>query len=598
MRKSLLTLFFCFVLSFSFGQSEVTIKGVILAVEDDKVYLDLNENNISIGDRLQVIEDRGFFTHPVTGEQIAREPEVVAYIQITDVMSNYSIGTISPRSAISKLAEGMEAFLLEGEARDSREFRKSIAVQPMNVSSARGGYLGFYIADLLTEELFNIDKFRVIDRQTLGLQMDEIAMTSQGVIDEREAIQLGRTRGVNYFITGTVYEPDVVETGTGVPVKGIMQAAEAISGQRLGSEFASDVRVSQLRAIVHITLRVVDVETGEIIFIASEMQQAQGRSQINLEQGALGGLQLQGGATSFLNTITGQATKAALVNLAGYIDDYFEGKIDVRNFRGNVIDIGSIGSRSERVEMNNANMNLINKSASDWLGRQTIMVTLDKGAKTGFRNNFSYPVYMEIYEESAITGEANPIGVRRVGRVKINLLEKNSSRGLLTLRKDTEKDYENLIANSYIEYINFRRLSFNFLLGGGSSQIFDPVEGPRVEIEYLFNPNISAGAVYYIDSRSLSFRPRLGSTREDLRELSLALYLAPNIRFNKTFNFSTKIGGVFYEFLYQEEATASSYGFMFEPSIRIFAANWLSLNINIPISPYFGLGYGLGFHIL
>lgn len=412
-------------------------KGIIIAIEDGKVYLDLNESNTTVGSKYQVIKERGFFTHPVTGEEISRDPEIVAYIEIIDVKPSYSVGSASPRGALSNLEKGMEVFLLEGTQRESREFRKSIAVQPMNVSSARGGYLGFYIADLLTEELFNVDKFRVIDRQTLGLQMDEIAITSQGIIDERDAVRIGKTRGVDYLITGTVYEPDVVETSTGVPIKGILGAAEAISGQRLGADLVSDVRVSQLRAIVNITLRVVDVQTGEILFIASEMQQAQGRGQVDLEQGALGGLQLQGGATSFMNTITGQATKTALVNLANYIDRYFEGDINERNFKGNVIDIGQTGTRSERrVNRRDARNALIISSvvaSPDIFGRKTYTVTINKGKKDRYRRYRAYSVFEPRYKRSKITDEKELDSYEQIGFVKISILEKNISKGVLTL---------------------------------------------------------------------------------------------------------------------------------------------------------------------
>ena len=577
MKLILLTLSLCFVFSFSFGQTEVIIKGVILAVEDDKVYLDLNESNITIGDRLQVIEDRGFFTHPVTGEQIAREPEIVAYIQITDVMSNYSIGTISPRGAISKLADGMEAFLLEGEARDSREFRKSIAVQPLNVSSARGGYLGFYIADLLTEELFNIDKFRVIDRQTLGLQMDEIALTTQGVIDEREAIQLGRTRGVNYFITGTVYEPDVVETGTGVPVKGIMQAAEAISGQRLGSELVSDVRVSQLRAIVNITLRVVDVETGEIIFIASEMQQAQGRSQINLEQGALGGLQLQGGATSFLNTITGQATKAALVNLAGYINDYFEGKIDVRNFRGNIIEIGKVGTRSERREERNASITHAEiLKLSGPFDRGEYKVRIDKGKETNYRKNFPYNVYEPVYEESKITGETIITGRRKIGSLRIEHIEDNLSQGNLKLVEGVRKTENYQFQEAEVEFYRLRPLSVTPIFFSKKVQGWGP-------ISYRFNSIFAIGTRY----KFVYFQ---GGWAE-----LLDVYGSIHYRLSKNFESFANIG--FSVGAYTTAESANYAPIIFDLGARFYLTNWMAIDLLVPAYPVFSIGGGLSFHM-
>jgi len=432
-------------------------RGIILAVEDGKVFLDLNESNVTNGSRYQVVKENGYFTHPVSGEKILREPEIIAYIEIIEVKSNYSVGSISPRSAISSLEKGMEIILLEGAKSETREFRKSIAVQPLNVSSARGGYLGFYIADLLTEELFNIDKFKVIDRQTLGLQMDEIALTNQGVIDEKDAIQIGKTRGVDYFITGTVYEPDVVETSTGVPIKGILSAAEAISGQKLGADYVSDVRVSQLRAIVNMTLRIVDVQTGEILFIASEMQQASGKSQINLEQGALGGLQLQGGATSFLNTITGQATRAALLNLTKYIDDYFEGKIQVRNFKGNVIEIAKIGTKEENEKEKIGKIIEVSlESQSNNFQRQKFEVVINKGKKNGYNNSSVYYLFEPNYEESQISGEKKQKGYVRIGEIELIILEDEISKGILEIYDKYQKPDDYKFQESLVS-IKFRK---------------------------------------------------------------------------------------------------------------------------------------------
>ena len=444
-RWFLLLAFFCGFSGNLIGQqTPAVLQGVILSVEGEKVFLDLNQDQVKIGDRLQVVKPGGFFTHPVTGERIPRADEVIAFIEISNVWANYSEGRVSPRGAINNLEAGMSVSIMkESQQRETREFRKSIAVQPMNVSSARGGYLGFYIADLLTEELFNVDKFKVIDRQTLGLQMDEIALTSMGVIDEREALTLGRTKGVDYFITGTVYEPDVIETSTGIPIKGIVTAAEVLSGQRLGSGLVSDVRVSQLRAIVNISLRVVDVETGEILFIASEMQQAVGRSQVDLEQGALGGMQLQGGATSFLNTITGQATRAALVNLAGYIDNYFEGKMDVRNFRGNVIDIAKVGTREERRNQKFEEMRASIISLEPLTKRKKVTrfeIIVDKGISSGYDTKRYYNVYEPTLERSKITGEMDQEGIKKIGTVYFSIIEENTAKGILELRRRERRD--------------------------------------------------------------------------------------------------------------------------------------------------------------
>lgn len=581
MKTLLLSLSLCFIFSFSYGQTTHTEKGIILSIEDDKVYLDLNISNVSVGTKLQVIEDRGFFTHPVTGEKIAREPEIIAYIQILEVKSNYSVGSVSPRGSISKLSAGMEAYFLDEGAEEKREFRKSIAVQPMNVSSARGGYLGFYIADLLTEELFNIDKFTVIDRQTLGMQMDEIALTSRGVIDERETIQLGRTRGVDYFITGTVYEPDVVETGTGIPVKGIIQAAETISGHRLGSELVSDVNFSQLRAIVNITLRVVDVQTGEILFIASEMQEATGRSQITLEQGALGGLQLQGGATSFLNTITGQATKKALVNLADYIDSYFEGEIDVRNFRGNFIDISREGSRNQRRIKDNANIvyaEVMDYNNSD---QQTFIVNINKGSSAGYLLNHSYPVYETIYEQSKINNETIETGKRRFGKVKIIHLENDNSQGQLLLKKGIKKPIDYDFRNTEVKFVRNRRLIIEPLYISG--------------IDYY--PNFSIGGNVLSASYRITNSFQIGINFSSIVEIGqfVGLTTAYNYQINKTFEFYTMVGLL--KYLYEDEYDHNLPPIIFRPGMQMYMTHWLSFNLRLTVLPSPAIGGGFNIHL-
>jgi curli biogenesis system outer membrane secretion channel CsgG len=592
-----------FLTSFLIGNSQglPVEKAVILAVEDDKVYLDLNENNASVGDRLQVIQDRGFFTHPVTGEQIQREPDIVAYIQITEVRSNYSIGSVSPRNAVSNLSVGMEAFMLEGKQRETREFRKSIAVQPMNVSSARGGYLGFYIADLLTEELFNIDKFKVIDRQTLGLQIDEIAMASQGIIDEREAIQLGRTRGVDYFITGTVYEPDVIDIGTGIPIKGILQTAEALSGQRLGSQYASDVRISQLRAIVNITLRVVDVQTGEILFIASEMQQSTGRSQIDLEQGALGGMQLQGGATSFLNTITGQATRAALVNLAGYINNYFEGKIDARNFKGNIIEVGRVGTRSDRVEGLNAQVILSTPiKERDAMGRQQFTINIDRGKSKGYKRGYTYPVIETFFQESNITGNMVSTGKKKIGNVKLSNVENDHSQGILKLKEGIRRPENSVFEHAQVNFLKYRPFSI-------SGSFF--INKNDISLGYRFDPNFGAGV-----KGGFGFKNKVHNDEFD-RYSYVGVFGIGQIRLNRIFETYSNVGFVlhseytelrtryvYYEwwdyYEWERNYTHSKvFPLIIDLGFRMYLVNWLSFDTQASILPVESIKVGFSMHL-
>lgn len=196
--------------------------GYILDIRDNKIYLDLKSPEVAVGDKLQVIKEGGYFTHPVTGEKIKEDDETVALLEIIEARTNYSIATAYPEETISKLQKGTKVFLMAKEEQSNNfqagAFKKSIAVQPLTVLNIQG-YLGIYIGDVLTEQLLKDDSFRVLDRQSLGIQTDQMVLSSGGVLSESELLQYSSRKGADYYITGTMYEPDVVELSTGVPVK-------------------------------------------------------------------------------------------------------------------------------------------------------------------------------------------------------------------------------------------------------------------------------------------------------------------------------------------------------------------------------------------
>jgi curli biogenesis system outer membrane secretion channel CsgG len=323
---------------FIFAQSEPQ-SGYIISIEKDLIYLDLTASNTSLGNTFSVIEEGEFFTHPITGKKIKKKDKILASLEVTEVNDDYSVAKAYPASAVYFLKKGMKTHLLtKAESKKYSTLRKSISVHPLKVTSATGGYLGIYISDLLTENLFSKDQFKVIDRETLGLQMDELALKQDGISDS-QVMGIGRTAGIDYLITGTMHEPDVVEMSTGIPLKGALSLAETLTGKNLGSKYVSDIKLKKLKAIVKLTLRIVDIRTGEIKFICTEMQQSEGKSDIALEQGFLGGLKVQGGSTAFVNTVTGQAVQKSLDNLSVYITDYFNGKITDRSFLGNHIEL-------------------------------------------------------------------------------------------------------------------------------------------------------------------------------------------------------------------------------------------------------------------
>lgn len=428
--------------------------GYILEIRDNNVYLDFKSGDVTIGSKLQVIKEGSYFTHPVTGEKIKEDDETIAILEIIDVKANYSIATVYPKEAITKLKRGTKVSQIAKNDQTNKItsgiFKKSIAVQPLTVLNIRG-YLGIYISDVLTEQLLENGTFRILDRQTLGLQPDQMVLSSGGVLNETELLKYSVQNGADYYITGTMYEPDVVELSTGIPVKNIVSlvghAAEAVTGKDLKtdmiSEFVPDkIDIKRLKAVVKISLRVVDVKNGEIKFFCTEMQQAEGESDINLEGGLLGGLKIRGGVTSFQNTITGKATQLALKNLISYIIEYFNGKISTKTYTGNIIEISELNKRVPSAEILITN---VVKKPVDILKASTIMkdtayfVTLNHGQDLKIREKSYLKVYSPSLISSKITNEEYLTKNRVIGHINIMSSFSKTSEGKLILKQNFNK---------------------------------------------------------------------------------------------------------------------------------------------------------------
>ena len=351
-KQILLNIILLLVVFNCFSQQDTT-KGFIIAIKNSKIYLDYTDNDVNVGDMLKVIKKGGYFTHPVTGEMIKEKDEIVAKLEIINAYDSYSEAITYPTNLISKLEIGMRVYKISEEEQENNAFKKSIAVHSLNVVGAEGSYLGLYMADLLVQSIYESGNFRVIDRQTIDDQMQEMNYSLSGYINEEEAVNYGRTAGVDYFIMGMV-DLEVRETSTGIPFKSMVSAAEILSGKNLGSDLVSNSEIKQLTAISNVSIRVVEVKTGEIKFICTEMAKAQGKSSVQLEGGALGGLKLNGGATDFMKTVSGKASQQALSTASIYISDFFEGEITEPNYKGNVVYFGN----KTKYELNQGNFKI------------------------------------------------------------------------------------------------------------------------------------------------------------------------------------------------------------------------------------------------
>lgn len=375
------------------SQSQPKSDAYVISVEGENVYIDLSAASVKAGNKVAVYSAGGYFVHPVTKKRIERAPAQVATLEIVKVYNSYSLAKAVPAQSLSKIEVGMIARLEEEslpqtavheEVSDSPVQQEvqpqspvspmsnaggdkvSVFVAPAQVNDVVGiGYFGTYVSDLLMEQLMFCDKVRLLDRTVMGMQMDEADLTGS-YIDPNTAIQRGKIAGAQYVVQVTMQKPDVVNVKTGIPLASIMGALQVGTGKNIGAQYASNMEVGTLTASVSITARVVDLQTGEVMFMSSGTGKARGKSQLSMEYGALGGAQLNGGAEGFKQTVTGQAIQKAFIGIGRNLNQYFNGKAKSRvmgsasgfgNYSGKMTTRGtSLYVGTEKISVDDARM--------------------------------------------------------------------------------------------------------------------------------------------------------------------------------------------------------------------------------------------------
>ena len=321
-------------------------QGYILKIENGKVYMDLHAPDVKIGDIVGVYVEDGYLVHPVTKQKIKKEPELAGHIIVENVYASYSVGkgqsdmksTLMVGQIVRKETEMREQSSVTNTVSTVQSVIQSVnpsvngkiavVVTPAEVNDVVGvGHFGGYVADMLMEHLLLCDRITLVDRSVLNAQIDEANLTGQ-YIDPKTAVKKGKIIGAKYIVQVTMQKPDVVNTKTGIPLASVMGATQSISGVNIGAQYASNMGTATLRAAVSISTRVIDMETGEVVFMCNGNGAAKGKSQIGMEYGALGGTLINGGVGGFKQTITGQAIGKAFVTIGNTLNDFFNGKTD------------------------------------------------------------------------------------------------------------------------------------------------------------------------------------------------------------------------------------------------------------------------------
>jgi curli biogenesis system outer membrane secretion channel CsgG/TolA-binding protein len=111
------------------------------------------------------------------------------------------------------------------------------------------------ITDIFSNTLYNSKRIQLVERERIDDIIDEILGGDTGIYDPETVAEIGRLSGIQYLVTGSVTELNKKASGGGVPIP-------VFGGATIGS--------AQTEATAKIILRVIEVETGEVVLSLSE----------------------------------------------------------------------------------------------------------------------------------------------------------------------------------------------------------------------------------------------------------------------------------------------------------------------------------------
>ena len=165
--------------------------------------------------------------------------------------------------------------------------------------------VGKGITDLLVTNLVKDGSYSVIERKALDKILAEQNFSNSNRADATSAAKIGKLLGVDAIIVGSVtqFGNDTKNTGVG----GV--------GAGLGKLGIGGVSQKQSKAIVGLTARIINIDTGEIMAVAEGKGESK-RTSTSLAGGGggwsgFGAGAVNFGASDFQQTIIGEAVKAA-----------------------------------------------------------------------------------------------------------------------------------------------------------------------------------------------------------------------------------------------------------------------------------------------
>jgi len=174
--------------------------------------------------------------------------------------------------------------------------------------------IGKGITDLLVQKLVQDGTYSVIERSALDKLMAEQNFSNSDRADATSAAKIGKLLGVDCIIIGSITQFGRDDKNTKVGGGGYSGWTHGIGG----------VGVSKAKAVVGVTARMVNVNTGEILAAVTGTGESERGSTSLLGGGGNwwggGGGSLDMGSSNYGNTILGEATHRAVDDVGAQLD--------------------------------------------------------------------------------------------------------------------------------------------------------------------------------------------------------------------------------------------------------------------------------------
>ena len=193
--------------------------------------------------------------------------------------------------------------------------KKRVAIMDFDYATVHGGVsaifgqdvdIGQGIADLLVTNLVKDGSYSVIERKALDKILAEQNFSNSDRANPTSAAKIGKMLGVDAIVVGSI-----TQFGNDTKNQNI-----GGGGGNWGGFGVGGIGRKKAKAIVGITARIVDIDTGEILAVAEGKGESQRNSTSLLGGGGnwhgFGAGHVDMGSSDFQNTIIGEATKAAV----------------------------------------------------------------------------------------------------------------------------------------------------------------------------------------------------------------------------------------------------------------------------------------------